>query len=289
LTSTVNAKHKSASVTGTANDIGVANVSTTGTTAKSALTFGGARGASPSVGSLTTNAAIGTISAAEATLTGDLTAGGAIGKLALGPVTGGAISLGGGAAKAITLGTITNGTITSSVPIASLTIKGNVSGSTVTLTGTAAGKATNLGKLIVSGTISSSTLTSAGNIGSLSAAATTDSAFYAGVTPANGAALPSTLAEFSSQSSFASVKIGTVTGTDLSADRLGTVTLGLVHVSNGGAQFGIAAASIAALSGRTDQGAKFNLRKLTTEAALTAQLNKEKITLAGTDLLISII
>ena len=288
LTSTVNAKHKTATVTGTANDIGLGSVTTTGTTAKSVLTFGGARGVSVSLGSLTTNAAIGTISGAAVTLTGDLTTGGAIGKLVLGPVTDGAINLG-GKASAITLGQVTNSGISSSAPIASLTVKGSVAGSTITLTGTAAGKATNLGKLVVTGTVSTSTLTSSGNLGSLSAAATAGSAFYAGVTPANGAALPGTLAEFSSQSSIASVKIGADTGTDLSAFILGKVTLGLVHVSNGGVQFGIAAGSIAALSGRTDQGAKFNLKKLTTEAALTAQLAKQKISLAGTDLLISII
>jgi hypothetical protein len=292
LTSTINAKHKSVTITGSANDIGLASVSTTGTTAKSAITFGGARGALVTVDSITTDASIGTVSGAEVTLAGNLTAGGSIGKLILGPVTGSNITLGGAAAKrgaAITLGAVAGTNITSSVPIASLTVRGDLTGSNITLTGTAAGKATDLGKLAVTGTISGSKLISSGNLGSISAASTTASAFYAGVAPANGAALPSTLGEFTSQSSIASIKIGTITGTDVAAFTLGKLSLGLIHVSNGGVTFGVAAASIAALSGRSDLGAKFNLKKLTSQAAVTAQLAKEKITLAGTDFLISVI
>ncbi len=255
MTSTVNAKHKTATVTGTAGDIGLAEVTTTGTTAKSALAFGGARGVSVSLASLTTNAPIGTVSGAEVSLAGTLTAGGSISKLVLGPVTGSSITLGGTAAKAsaITLGAVTTSNITSSLPIASLTVKGDMTGSNITLTGTAAGKATDLGKFVVTGTISTSKVMSSGNLGSISAAATNASTFYAGVTPANGAALPSTLAEFTSQSTIASVKIGTVTGTDLSAFALGKVALRLVHVSNGGVKFGVVAGTFAALSGRTDQ------------------------------------
>jgi peptidyl-prolyl cis-trans isomerase A (cyclophilin A) len=287
LTSTVNAKHKTATVTGTAGDIGLASVTTAGTTAKSALTFGGARGASIGLGSLTTSAPIGTISGAEVTFTGNLTAGGTIGKLILGPVTGSNITL--TSASAVTLGNLTTSNVTASGSIKALTVKGAETGSNITLTGTAAGKATDLGKLVVTSAISTSKLISSGNLGSLSAAAVTDSSIYAGVTPAGGAALPSTLAEFSSQSSISAVKVGTFTGSDLSAYVLGKLSLGSIPVSNGGVQFGVAAASIAALAGRTDQGGKLNLKKLTTEATLTAQLAKEKISLAGTDLLISII
>ena len=106
--------------------------------------------------------------------------------------------------------------------------------------------------------------------------------------PVNGS-LPATAAEFTSTASIASVKVGSDTGSDISAYNLGKVSVKVLHVANGGVPFGFAAHLIGSLSGREDVGSKFSLRKITTAAALDAQLAKEHLTLTGTDLLISII
>jgi hypothetical protein len=297
------AKHKTDVVTGS-TFVSVDSITITATTAKSTLKVSG----SLNLNSLTTNSAIGSIVAPGVYLQGaagslpgetatlvNLTAGGGIGKLVLGPVDYCNISITGAPAAhgmAISVTDFGNSTLSSTVPIRSFTtpldVAEGISASTFDLTGQASGKATDLGKLVTSN-LDGTTITSSGNVGSISAASTSDSDIYAGVTPANGAALPSTLGQFTSRSSIASIKVGSFTNSDVAAFALGNLSLGSVDFLNGGTPFGVAAASIAALSGRNQLHAKFSLKKLTSPAAVTEQLAKQKTSLAGTDLLITII
>ena len=287
LSSTVNAKHKTAVITGAAADTGIADISTTGTTARSALTVA-SKGGALNIVSLNTNAAIGAINAAPVTLTGSTILAGPVSKLTLGSLSGASLAFS-GAAGAVTIGPVANSVINSSAPIKSLTVRGDVSGSSIDLTAPTTGKATDVGKLTVTGAISSSFINSTGSLGSVSAAALAQSSLYAGVTPANNASLPASLAEFTTQSTIASVKIGALTGSDISAFAIGKAAFGLVHLANGGVPFGIAATSIASLSGKTDASTKFNLKKLTSQSLVASELAKEKLTLTGTDLQILII
>jgi len=302
----INAKRHTELLTDS-NGLSVDTFSVTGTTAKSILKVKGMA----ELNSFTTSSPIGAIIGPGILLEGgtmtlppyqsnvSVTAGGGIGKLVLGTLFLCDVSISGApAAKpmAITLGGFARCTLATTLPIGSLVVQGGIGSSTIVLAG-GAGPATDLGKLAAN-QIDDSTIMSSGSIGSISAASITNSEIYAGVTPADGATLPSTLGEFTSQSSIGSIKIGSTpngqTGdfnsAEIAAFSMGKVNLGTVDfLNNNGTPFGIAATSIASLSGRNEFGVRFSLKRPTSQSAVTEQLSKEGLSLAGADLLISII
>lgn len=127
-------------VTVSGTSVAVADASVTGGNNSTALTFAAKGGdGNATLGGVTTNAAIKSVSARNVTLTGSLSTGGAIGTLDLGAADNATITLGGsasGKAAAITLGTATDTTINSAVAVKSIRTTsfsgGGASGFTVT-------------------------------------------------------------------------------------------------------------------------------------------------------------
>jgi peptidyl-prolyl cis-trans isomerase A (cyclophilin A) len=112
----------------------VDSIAITGATAATAVTVTGRGGnGAVDVATITSDAALKSLSGKTVNLTGPLTAGGAIGKLDLGSATNAAITLGGGGASTVNIaGAATGTTLTSAAPLKSVT-------ATSFATGTSAG------------------------------------------------------------------------------------------------------------------------------------------------------
>jgi cyclophilin family peptidyl-prolyl cis-trans isomerase len=142
--------------------------------------------------------------------------------------------------------------------VSTLKVGGALQNSSVTVNGAG----TDLGRFVVSGAVTGTTINAAGNIASIMAVSISNSLIYAGVSalPA-GQTLPAALTDFSTAASIGSISLTAKKGTaafvnsDVAAQHLGKLSLGVVATSNSAQQFGVAGHTIAAVTG-TDRSSK---------------------------------
>lgn len=240
---------------------GLVMTSTTGASALSIKTKGG--DGRVKIGDSSATGGLKSITGKTADLVGQFTSGAPLGKATLGNVVGGSMLISSGGQVSLTLGDVTNFRITSDSPIksikantwaddgeadvittadfGSLTVKGNF--------GADIESATNVKSVKVGGALTGSTIRATGVIGKVTAAAMSSSRVLAGVAD-NGAALPESLADFTSASAAISgVTIkGTFSDSVISAPSIGKAALGTVQTANNGVSFGLVADRIASLA-----------------------------------------
>ncbi|MDB5292582.1 MAG: hypothetical protein JWL69_3823, partial [Phycisphaerales bacterium] len=294
-------------------------ISTANTTGGSALTIlaKGGNGA-VTVGGITVNGSLKSITGKNTTVVGDLEALGSLGKVLLASISNGAISVGGanlslqltgannvsltsaGTIKSIQAGSWNSTGVISAPSIANIkithdatmtisagavrtmTVGGTLGNSTLTLTAPGVKDLTSF----KAGALSNTQINATGNLGSLSANSMVNSQIYAGIVSLPiGQELPTAAGAFSAQDIITSVKIGkgkgaaTYVNSAIAAAQIRSATLGKVQFANGGAPFGIAAHNIASLTATdASTGKTFTLKKLSTEAAVMAQLAAKGIT-----------
>ncbi|HEX8911312.1 MAG TPA: peptidylprolyl isomerase, partial [Humisphaera sp.] len=174
---------------------------------------------------------------------------------------------GGGNLGKLSVGGVLTGDL-SAHQIASISAKGGITGSTITASHGAAEAAGNPDakgdqgiQSIKTGAMSGVVVNSAGTIGSISAASITGGRIVAGATSLT--TLPTTLAELVEPAAVLSLKTKAIAGAVVAAQRLGKLSVGTLTTVNAGTPFGFAADSITSLSGVTDGGQKFSIKKAT--------------------------
>jgi hypothetical protein len=147
-------------------------------------------------------------------------------------------------------GTISAGSIRSG------RIVGQLIGGTIDLTNAVSAKGLDLGRLTITGATLNSTINSAGNIGAITTAGISGSSVDAGTTP--GVTLPTSAGSFTASatiSSFAVVGAGSrFTSSNIGAEIIGSLNLGVITTSNNGTPFGVGAITIKSLSASLDNG-----------------------------------
>ena len=208
---------------------------------------------------------------------------GSASKMTVHRITGGEVRIGDGGGKlSVKVGSDASFDLTAPA-VKSVAVGGNLSDSTLTLTSPTAGKSVDLATLSVAGAITNTKVDSEGSIGTVSASTMVNSSVFAGVgTLASGKVLPTTDAEFSSADSIGAVKLKKVAGTpsfidsDIAAHSIGSLSLGVVQLSNGGQPFGVAAGKIGSASAVDDStGATVSVHGATTQAEVDDALSKE--------------
>ncbi|HWE04593.1 MAG TPA: Ig-like domain-containing protein [Tepidisphaeraceae bacterium] len=293
-------------------NVAVANISMTGASAATMLKVTAKGGAVP-LGDITSDGSLGGINAKSAVLIGDLSVPGSVGKVILGAANASTFSV--GALQTLQVGSASGVTITSAGPIKTITagtwnstaavtapivnaitikgaasfdlnvgaihaikIFGALSDSIFTLTGGGLDLAT-----LSAGQIIATTINSAGSLGSISAAALTNSTLNAGIAPlSSGQNLPASPADFAAQSTIAAVTIkkgpAAFADSDISAATIKKLSLGAIQFANNGAPFGVAAMDIASITSvDPSTGKSFTFKKLTSEDIVTADLTAKAI------------
>ena len=136
-----------------------------------------------------------------------------------------------------------------------------------------------LGRLNVRGTIDSSTIRASGNILSIDALSLTNTNVYSGVGPLRrGARLPSVTTDFIAADTITSLRVAqSFVNSDVAAENLGNLSLGVVQLANGGTPFGLAAHQIANLIASAG-GRKLRLHDVISAAQVTSALSAQGIT-----------
>ena len=267
------------------------DISITGSTGKTKVSFSASKGTKIGrIGDFTTDSDLGTLSGKSVNLDGDLTIGGSVGSVTLNNASDGAITIGAGplAMSLKTTAALTDEIITSQAAIKSISTpaitgtsnstssltapvvgsisvtKGGVTNTSMTLTGATAN---DLAKLSIKGAAAGMVVTSTGGLGAISAASMINTVIDAGI--ANGIVLPNFPGDFASVQAIKSVKVKTskfptFSNTNIAAEVIGSLSLGRIQTNNAGNAFGVAATSIASLTG-VDQttGKKISLHKVT--------------------------
>jgi cytoskeletal protein CcmA (bactofilin family) len=237
------------------------------------------------IGGLTINGSVKSAGGKSVDLTGDLAVTGDAKALTFRNVTNADLTIGGSATPvSVTAVGVTDSSITSAAPLKSLKVAfwddagadDAVAAPTVSAVASkgnfaAAIRAESVGKVSVGGTLGGD-VRSTGSIASLTVGALAAVTVYAGV--AEGVVLlPDAPVAFGVAS--AVLKSFTVKGKDagsfaagaiVAAPTIGKASIGTAITSNGGTAFGLAADAIGSVSGATDVGGKFKLKKLTDAA-----------------------
>ena len=157
--------------------------------------------------------------------------------------------------------------------VGTFNIKGSVFDSDTELTGSGL----DLKTLSVGGSINGSLFNAAGSYGKINADALINTRIYAGVgNLAANQVFVANLAQFVSQQSIGALSLrshrrdGSFTNSDVAAANLGKISLGVLQTSNGGTPTGVAAESIATLTGVANKA--FTLTRLTPADDGTAKL-----------------
>lgn len=276
-----------------ANDA-LATISTAGTNHSSALTITAQHGKSVSLSELSTSSDLGSVNGKNTILTGGLTAIGSIKNIVLQEARDGTISVG-TASQPLTLkisGAVSDESIHSAASIQSLTVSSwdGVSNTTSSIDAPSIGTFTVrkdlanvamrhsgsgilLKNLLVGSSLNGVILDSNGTINSIIVGNVNDSQVFAGViTLPPGQPLPDSASDFSASASIKSLRVkGSFSNSDIAAQSLGHLSLGKLQTSNGGAAFGLAAHTVAAVSG-FDQttSSKISLKNLSSSVASTS-------------------
>lgn len=267
-----------------------------------------------SVGAITTDGTIKSLAGKQIAITNGLTATGGLGKVAVGgdlrggvsapslasAAVGGAVGGGtwdvsgnagklafgsaatdwvgnfGGDVASITVANDLAGALTAR-SIKSLTVKGGVQDTNINLTQPFAAGAVALGKLTAGRAIDNTQIHVASNLGTITAAAITNSTIFAGLDVPEGGALPDAASDFTSQATIKGISAkgkgaqATFADTNIAAASLGKVALGTIQTNNAAVPFGIAADKIASLTGVAG-ATPIKLSKLDDPAAAATQI-----------------
>ena len=337
----------------TGEGLGLAAVAVTGSDASTAVTVGSRGGTGlVSLGGITTDGAVRSITGRRVLLTGPLTTAGATGSVTLGGVTATALTLGGAATDrgaTLSLGQATDAAVTSAAPIRSLrvaaatntspaaevitapaiqsvtsdgdfaadlvaadngnigsvrvngnltgdvtarqigsvSVRGDMTGSTVTATRGAgeftdqraanAKSARALGTLAVRGAVTNSVVNSGGSIGTVSAASMTGSRVVAGAPTLTG--LPTSAAQLTEPSTLNTLSVkGAFADTIVAARFINRASVAAFTPGGGTTEtYGFAADQITSLSGRTDAGQTFAVRRADDQADVDAALPSDPL------------
>jgi hypothetical protein len=133
--------------------------------------------------------------------------------------------------------------------------------------------ATALNRLYVRGAMTNTDIRSDADLGTISAASISGSTIFAGKSNGGGKNLPTDATAFVNAATIRGVTVRgrgatpTFADTNIAASTLGRMNLGTVQVNNGGKAFGLAAQTIAAVSGqRNDTGETARAVRLTEPA-----------------------
>jgi hypothetical protein len=157
-----------------------------------------------------------------------------------------------------------------------MTLTGSMLDSTLTLEDPYAPLVPVLGSLSVRGAITNSRVSTTGNIGSVKAGGLVNSEVYAGVVGTDR--FPSVSSDFGNEASILKLTLRGPLGTAsfdnsvVAANNLGRINLGLIDTDNAAAPFGVAADTIATLSGTNALGERLRLIRLDDPAVLAAAL-----------------
>jgi hypothetical protein len=171
--------------------------------------------------------------------------------------------------------------------IGTLSVAGSLSNATITTLANYKKGFTQLKQLSVGGAISSSKIVAAGNVGSISAASMSSSQIDVGLDSTDVAndTLPTAASDMTAGATLASVKLGTASpafaDSQISADIIGSLRLGIINTNNSGSPEGVAAASMSSIVASLSSGGSLILGKaqLKSAAILSAYLTAKKITL----------
>jgi len=269
-------------------------ISTSGTTAASALTISGHGGNGVvSVAGITAGT-LRAINGPTTALGGDLSATGSVASMTLNAARGGTITAA-SIGRLVIKGVFADNLDTSSLgSFAAGSVGGgawNLSGGVTTVAAKSisgwTASVTTLARLSVAGALNASTLNTSGNINTISIGSLTGSNIYAGVALSGGQKLPAGTGNFTAADTIGSLHVAKVfADSNVAAELLGRVSLGTITLANGGAAFGIAGQTITALTGNAG-GKKLHLSKLTSQSQVTAVLSVEGI--SPQDLVIGIV
>lgn len=286
---------KGVSLTGTLSTGGAVAAVTLGSVNGGTLSLGGAatdKGSALSLGTLTdaTVDSLGTIRSLKVTSAVNVTST----TEGITASSIGSVSSAGDFAASITapgegdIGSVkVNGNLTGDVAahqIGTISVRGDISGATITASHGAA-EATNpngkndrgIGTLAARGALTGVTVNSAGSVGTISAASVTASLIVLGAPTLT--TLPTSLADLAQPATLNAMKIkGAYANTITVARFIGKASVGSVTLANGGVPFGFAADTVASLSGRTDLGQKFAIKKADTQADVDSALTGATLT-----------
>ena len=272
----------------------LATISTAGTNHSSVLTITTQHGKSVSLSQLSTSSDLGSVNGKNTILTGDLTAIGSIKNITLQAAQNGTIRIG-SASQPLTLkisGAVNAESIHSAASIQNMSVSSwdGLSNTTSSIDapsiGTVivrkdlanvairqSGSGILLKNLLVGGELNGVILDSNGTINSITVGSVNGSQIFAGVgTLPPSQPLPASASDFSASADIKSLRVkASFSNSDIAAQSLGHLSLGKVQTSNGGASFGIAAHTIATVSGfDQNTSSKISLKNLTSSAASTS-------------------
>lgn len=199
-------------------------------------------------------------------VTGPWTVTGSTGSVSVGSTAASWLGNFGGSVRSLVVGGDLAGSL-SAVNAGSLRV-GSMTGANIALTQPNVAGAIALRSLNARGAISGSNLRAdAGEIGSVVAGSISNSTIYAGVAPGEGAGLPDAPTDFIAPATIRSVTVRNRTGpsfvgSDIAAQTLGTMNLGVIQTANGGVPFGLAAGSIASVTAADAAGARIRHARL---------------------------
>ena len=125
-----------------------------------------------------------------------------------------------------------------------------------------------LNSLNVKGAITNTNIrATSSDINFVTAGSITNSTIYAGINPADGAALPAAAGDFVAPTTIRAVTIRNHTSasfvdSDIAAGTLGRLNLGVINTANGGVPFGLAAHTVLAVTAADSAGAKIRYANL---------------------------
>ena len=272
----------------------LATLRTSGTTHSSTLNITTQRGKIVSLSQLITNSDLRSINGKNVILTGNLDATGSIKSITLQAAQNGTISIG-TVSQPLTLkisGAASAESIHSAASIQNMSVSSwdGVSNTTSSIDapsiGTVivrkdlanvairqSGSGILLKNLLVGGELNGVILDSNGTINSITVGSVNGSQIFAGVgTLPPSQPLPASASDFSASADIKSLRVkASFSNSDIAAQSLGHLSLGKVQTSNGGASFGIAAHTIATVSGfDQNTSSKISLKNLTSSAASTS-------------------
>jgi fibronectin type 3 domain-containing protein len=290
--------------------IAVSSITTTGTTRASVLNISSRNhGGSVSIGGISANAALGSITAPSANLIGSLSVAGSVNRITLGSANAGSISVG-GPVQTLSVISVTGLSVTASGAIRTISskawnssdvisapsinainitgpatlnvstailhtlhVKGALTNSTFTLSGAGALDIA----MLAAGSVAGTTVNASGNIGKISTSTLSASQIYAGI--ASLATLPSMASDFSASAFINAVNLKKVKGSaslissSIAASLIKHVALGNVQFSNSAVPFGVVAQDIVSLSlVDPTSGRNDTFTKLTSQDVVTADL-----------------
>lgn len=268
---------KSNAVTLTGSNITVAGVGATGTTSNSILNV---KGGKVSIGIISTDGSFKSIQGTGVTLTSSVIVVGTVGQISVQRVTGGTFEFGSATNAVIKVaGNATFSLLAKSVQ--SVTVGGSLTGTEFVFANSTQGSATDLGTLSVKGAITGLKIISGGSLGNISAAKLVNSTIFSGVGNLGaGKPLPTSTADYVADNQINSIKLKKVagavsfSGSEVSAENLGSLVLGGVLLSNGGTAFGLSAMKYSFLSFAAGASGKtIKLNNVTSQSQVTAALS----------------